>query len=132
MEDPMNLRPVLLSLLLIAGCSPTEPSPQERCDVAGALNRGSQEPCRFSRVAFYVSRPAAFPVTVSIDGNQVQTAISGYWPIGPGNCSAEYTAQTVLSDGRMHDWNARAVDGRTWSGTLQANSSQECLRIQIF
>jgi len=95
---------------------------------------GPDEPTFTQRIAFYgASSAIPVPVVVTVDGTQVGT-ITGYWPAGPGNCSADFTAKTEVHDVRTHDWNARTPNGLAFSGTFAATAgvSNGCKIIQVF
>lgn len=141
-----------LAMLLIAcsACVKDPPAAPSK-DVPGCMDQAatnfsggatrSDGSCTFSRVVFYVGSvvPAgALPVTVSIDGQVVGT-VNGYYPASPpGNCTADFTAQKSLTDGRSHDWNARTapyLPGGGFSansGTLKADHGSECIKVRVF
>src|SRR5262245_42980872 len=76
-----------------------------------------------ARVAFYggFNPYVQLPVVVTVDGVQVGTITGVYPGTPPGNCSADFTAQTTIAkDGRSHDWNARSANQLAFSGTVAA------------
>jgi len=115
----INLGSFLVMVLLSVGCD-GNPNPNK--------------PDGFTqRIAFYGSGRVVVPVVVTVDGTQIGT-ITGYWPSGPGNCSADYTAKMEVHDTRVHDWNARGPDGLAFSGTFAASAGvvNGCKIIQVF
>lgn len=103
--------------------------------LVSACDEGTAEPSGFTqRIAFYGSDAGVpRPVTVTVDGNQVGT-ITGIWPSGPGNCSAEYTVTMTVTDIKSHDWNAKAANGIAFSGTFSATpgTANGCKIIRAF
>ena len=120
MKNPMALSVFVVAALSAASCSGSSTQPSD----SGFTQR----------IAFYgASAIVPVPVVVTVDGNQVGT-ITGYWPSGPGNCSADFTAKTEVHDVKNHDWNARASNGIAFSGTFAASAgvSNGCKIIQVF
>jgi hypothetical protein len=91
------------------------------------------DPVFTQRIAFYGSCCVTLPVGVTVDGTQIGN-ITGYWPLGPGNCSADFTARMEVHDTKTHDWNARTPDGFAFSGTFAATpgTANGCTIVQVF
>jgi len=126
---------LLAFILLLPGCSLFESEPVRGCTDGSALNYDSNaeeddQSCRYSKVVFYSAVDAGAPVSVNLNGSPIGS-ITAIYPQGPGNCSAPGTISHQLRDSQVHDWDAtNGVFLAT--GTVQANSLQECIRVRVF
>lgn len=93
------------------------------------INDGS---CSYSTVIFYMSviNPAR-PVTVSVNGSPIGT-ITAQYPSGPGNCSAPGCAIYKFKDSHKLDWVATEPGGLIWTGTIEPNRYNDCIKVRVF
>ena len=98
-------------------------------DVDAKTDNGT---CTYSNVIFYMSviNPSR-PVTVTVDGSAVGT-ITSQFPGGPGNCSAPGCAFYQFKTGKKLDWVATEPGGLIWTGTIEPNSYQECIKVRVY
>lgn len=127
--------------VVLPACDIFKPDPVVGCTDSAALNYSilaeeDNGSCEFSRVVFYGGQaiaPQFLPWSVVVDG-VVVGQVTGFYPgAPPGNCSAQFTAQMQLSDGRRHDWNASSPGNQfANSGVVQASRSNDCIRVRVF
>ncbi|MFZ4671403.1 MAG: hypothetical protein ACOYLT_05245 [Flavobacterium sp.] len=133
---------LFLSLVIIfigiSGCE------QKGCTDPKALNvnfdaKKDDGSCKYSKVTFYQSAAYLGGITikkVSVTVNGVSVGeTAGFWPSGPGNCTATGTVPYEFTNGNSIDWNAviTLVSGGVFysSGTVAPNSSSTCIKINV-
>jgi hypothetical protein len=111
--------------------------PKKGCTDSKALNHDSDTDtddgsCQYSSAIFYMSvlNPAR-PVTVTVNGSTVGI-ITAQYPAGPGNCSAPGCAIYKFKDGQKLDWVATEPGGLIWTGTIEPNSFQDCIKVRVY
>lgn len=110
-----------------------------RCEDPKALNysydimgREDNTICKYSKAIFYVSGPANYPpLTLYVNGSAEGT-ITGFYPYGPGNCSATGCAVYQFSSGNKIDWEVRDGIGNVVNGTSEPSQYQECIKIRVY
>ena len=107
------------------------------CTDPKALNRNfdadvNDGSCTYSNAIFYMSviNPSR-PVTVSVNGNNIGT-ITAQYPNGPGNCIAPGCASFQFKTGDKVDWVATEPGGLIWTGTVEPNSSTDCIKVRVY
>jgi hypothetical protein len=111
--------------------------PHKGCTDSKALNHSSDAEadngtCVYSSVIFYMSViDPNRPVTVSVNGSSIGT-ITSMFPGGPGNCSAPGCAFFQFTAGKKLDWVATEPGGLIWTGTIEPNSFQECIKVRVY
>ena len=138
----MFIRPINLLLLFLLATNLSSCSLFERrdkgCIDPDALNfdrRADEDDgsCEFSKVSFFIRGTMnGPPLEVFLDGRKIGTLPGIVFFDRPGNCSTSNTVTTVLQDRTTHDWEA-SVPGQTagTSGTVSANSEDECIFIEV-
>lgn len=108
------------------GC--TDPKALNR-NFDAVVNDGS---CAYSKAIFYMTviNPTR-PVTVTVGGNNIGT-ITSQFPNGPGNCSAPGCAVFQFKSGDRLDWVATEPGGNIWTGTIEPNSSADCIKVRVY
>lgn len=88
--------------------------------------------CQFSNVTFYITSPPNYPpVTIYINGSAIGT-FTAYFPNGPGNCSATGCVSYTLTSSSSVDWEARDAVNNVVSGSVQANSTMDCIKVRVY
>jgi len=124
-------------IVTIALMSMTSCDPRKGCTDPSSLNYDSDAEvdngtCSYSTAIFYMSvlNPSR-PVTVSVNGSTVGT-ITAQYPSGPGNCSAPGCAIYKFNSSKKLDWVATEPGGLIWTGTVEPNSFQDCMKVRIY
>jgi len=124
------MRKLILAVLAITSLLATS---CRRCEDPKALNysldamgREDNTICKYSKAIFYVSGPANYP-----NGSSEGT-ISGFYPYGPGNCSATGCAVYQFTSGNSIDWEVRDAVGNVVNGTSEPSQYQECIKIRVY
>jgi hypothetical protein len=88
--------------------------------------------CRYSTAIFYMSTiNVSRPVTISVGGNNIGN-ITSQFPNGPGNCSAPGCVVFQFKSGQKLDWIGTEPGGLIWTGTIEPNSSSECIKVRVY
>lgn len=110
-----------------------------RCEDPKALNysydimtREDNSLCEYSKAIFYVSGPANYPPLTLYVNNSAQGTITGFYPYGPGNCSATGCAIYQFTSGSKIDWEVRDAIGNVVNGTAEPSQFQECIKIRVY
>lgn len=125
---------LFIVLVISTSCKKTH---EGGCTDGKALNKKSSAEvddgsCNYSKIIFYMSviNPAR-PVTVTVGGNNIGT-ITSQFPGGPGNCSAPGCAVYQFKGSQKLDWVATEPGGSIWTGTIEPNSSSDCIKVRVY
>lgn len=120
------------AILSLASCKRACEDPKALNYSYDTFTKKDNSICEYSKAIFYVSGPANYPpLTLYIDG-QASGTIGGFYPYGPGNCSATGCAVYQFTSGSKVDWEVRDAIGNTVNGTAEPSQFQECIKIKVY